>query len=404
MTSATLSEVVDVLLTCRRVYFGGTCSLPVAVLDALEAQRHRFGELEIVFGYLLDRPSIVDRADAPFRFVTLQPSAAIERDLARGRMQYIPTTYSQIATVLSAVDQHPIDALVVQVSRPLPDGRVCLGLSNGPLAELVRATPIVIGQVNRTIPQTLGSEVDASCFDLFVELDAAPLELATPPAGDVVTAVARRIAELVTDGCTIQLGVGNLPSEVVRHLAARRGLRFRTGLIGDSVAELCEAGALAATTDAMPPIVTAEVVGSAALFKWVARNPDVRVVGSDETHRRTDGHGDAFVAVNSALEVALDGAVNAEWLGGRQVSGAGGLPDFAHIALACAHGRSIIGLRSSSAEGSRIVTEIGPGRVTLAPYLADTFVTEHGTASVRGVPLPDRVELIRGLVGRGDGR
>jgi acyl-CoA hydrolase len=89
-----------------------------------------------------------------------------------------------------------------------------------------------------------------------------------------------------------------------------------------------------------------------------------------------------FVAVNTALQVGLDGAVNVERVDGRLVSGPGGQPDFAAGASRSVGGLSVVGLPSASGPRSNIV--VVPEAVSTPRSDVDVVVTEHGVADLRG--------------------
>ena len=104
-----------------------------------------------------------------------------------------------------------------------------------------------------------------------------------------------------------------------------------------------------------------------------------------------------FVAINSALEIAADGSVNAEMVGDRVLSGPGGQPDFAYASWASPSGSSIIAMPSTAARGtvSRIVNQLGPGiSPTIGRYLVDQVVTELGVARLRGLSIAERREAL----------
>jgi acyl-CoA hydrolase len=111
-----------------------------------------------------------------------------------------------------------------------------------------------------------------------------------------------------------------------------------------------------------------------------------------------------FVAINSAVEVALDGSVNAEQVGDRVVSGPGGQPDFAAGAALSVDGLSIVALPSTTrpngsnpgaAPISRIVGRLSDEvPVTVPRYLADRVVTEYGVARLRGIDSGERAERL----------
>ena len=104
-----------------------------------------------------------------------------------------------------------------------------------------------------------------------------------------------------------------------------------------------------------------------------------------------------LVAINSAVEVDLFGQVNAERANGALQAGAGGLPAFAQGALASEGGRLLICLASTARKGSisRIVPVLDARALcTLPRYMADTVVTEHGAAEIKGLPLEQRAQAL----------
>src|SRR5262249_49484040 len=103
-----------------------------------------------------------------------------------------------------------------------------------------------------------------------------------------------------------------------------------------------------------------------------------------------------FIAINAALEVDLTGQVNAETAGGRQVGLVGGQMDFVRAANRALEGRSIIALPSTSRDRkqSRIVARLADGLVTTPRAEADTVVTEHGIAELKGRTLAERARAL----------
>ena len=147
-------------------------------------------------------------------------------------------------------------------------------------------------------------------------------------------------------------------------------------------------------------IVVTEAIGTANLYRWPNYNRYVLFAPASYTHSPivlSQQH--QLVAINSAIEVALDGTVNVATVRGRRVSGPGGQPDFA--ASAVIHGGlNVTALPSTAARGrvSRIVKELPPGAaVTPPPYFADIVVTEHGAAHLRGRTLAQRAAALRAI-------
>lgn len=105
-----------------------------------------------------------------------------------------------------------------------------------------------------------------------------------------------------------------------------------------------------------------------------------------------------MTAINSALSVDLLGQVNGEYLGGRQLGGVGGLPDFLRGARQAPGGRGIIALPASTAKGeSRIVPMLPSGPVSVARVDADCIVSEHGVADLRHLDVRERARAIMAI-------
>ena len=172
-------------------------------------------------------------------------------------------------------------------------------------------------------------------------------------------------------------------------LSRRSDLGIHSDLFSDGLIDLLESGVItgARKGTAVGVVVVTEAIGTANLYRWLDYNKHVLFAPASYTHSPivlSQQH--QLVAINSAIEVALDGTVNAETVRGRRISGSGGQPDFA--ASAMIHGgMNVIALPSTAARGRvwRIVRELPPGAaVTTPPYFADIVVAEHGAADRRG--------------------
>jgi acyl-CoA hydrolase len=93
-----------------------------------------------------------------------------------------------------------------------------------------------------------------------------------------------------------------------------------------------------------------------------------------------------FWAVNSAFEIDLTGQVNAEYVNGVRIAGAGGQADFFRGAHGGTQGRSVLALPARTTKGKpRIVPRLGPpGLSATPPAEVDYVVTEHGAAELQG--------------------
>lgn len=306
-----------------------------------------------------------------------------------GRVDYLPMSYS--GTWQWLVEQVRFDVALVQVAPPDAQGECSLGVAcDFTPAVWPRATK-VLAHVNPRMPRTRGPSIPWSRIDAAIEHDSPLLQVPDPEADAAMDAVAARVAGLVTDGATLQLGLGRLQSAVLRALHDRRDLRIHSGMISDGLLGLIEANALANDPDA---VVAGVAIGTEALYTAVAE----RVCFRDVSH--THDHGvlraiPRMTAINSALSVDLLGQVNGEYLGGRQLSGVGGLPDFLRGARQAPGGRGIIALPASTPHGeSRIVPLLPSGPVSMPRIDADCIVSDYGVADLRHLDVHERARAI----------
>lgn len=386
----------------HRVYFTGTCAVPTTLLDELVAQRDRFERVELVCGYLVEAPRFLEHAGEPFHLTATQATPAMRAAADRGALRVLPARYSDHAALFDPDGPLPVDVALLHVSTPGPDGRFSLGVATGAAWHLASQAAVVIAQVNPRMPYCYGdAEVGRDAFDLLVDVDEPLVEYPSPPGDATLDAVAANAAALVPDGATLQFGIGALPDAVLAALDDRRELGIHSGMLSRACVELVERRAVTNTRKGVDLGVStaAEVIGDRALFDWVHRNPRCRLVRAEESHGAASlARLAGFTAINSTIEVALDGSLNSEVIGGRVVSGPGGLPDFAFAASICSGGRSIIALPSVAGRAgtSRVVGRIEPPAPTTLPaYLADLVVTEHGVAALRGRDLAQREVALR---------
>jgi acyl-CoA hydrolase len=248
------------------------------------------------------------------------------------------------------------------------------------------------------MPRTQGPTIPAARIDAIVEADTPLLELPDAEPDATLARLASQVAGLVADGDTLQFGLGRMQAAVLRALVGRRGLRVHSGMVSDSLLRLEAAGALATRDAADPPVTCGVALGTPALYAALADPALARFAPVSYTH----DHGvlraiDRFKSINGAIAVDLLGQVAAETVDGAQVSGIGGLTDFARGARSAAGGRSIIALLSSARGGSlsRIVPRLGEDDITgVARLDVDTVVSEHGVAEIGALDVDARAAAL----------
>ncbi|KIQ96157.1 acetyl-CoA hydrolase/transferase C-terminal domain-containing protein [Lysobacter sp. A03] len=333
-----------------------------------------------------------------FDFASLHPgarqrtiflSAELRESWLAGRVDYLPMSYS--ATWQWLGQKARFDVALVQVAPPDDNGQCSLGVAaDFTPAAWPRATK-VLAHVNPRMPRTHGPSIPWSRIHAAIEHDSPLLEAPDPAPDPAMDAVAEQVATLVPDRATLQLGLGRLQSAVLRAVRGRRDLRLHTGMVSDGLLGLIEDGALAPAPDA---VVAGVALGSPALYEAVAGRVQFREVGYTHDHGVLRAI-PRLTAINSALSVDLLGQVNGDCLGGRQLSGIGGLPDFLRGARQAPEGRGIIALPAATPKGqTRIVPMLPAGPVSVARIDADCVVTEHGVADLRHLDVHERARAL----------
>ncbi|GAA2864493.1 acetyl-CoA hydrolase/transferase C-terminal domain-containing protein [Pseudonocardia halophobica] len=355
------------------------------LVDALLDQVADIGPVRAFCGLSFNRRL----REVPAELTLTSYGAMGELRKARG-LQVVPAHYSVLPR-LFAERILPGDVGLVQVAPPGPDGVCSLGIGVDYAADAVRHSRVLIGEINHRMPATVGTPgIPLERFAATVETDR-PVPEAPDRAPDAVDgAIAARVAELVEDGDTVQMGVGALPTAIMDGLAGHRDLGFHSGMLTDGVLRLVEKGVLTGRRKEIDEglLVTGTAIGSAELY---ARLGELPVVFRPASYTHDPGvlaRLRRLVAINSAIEVDLSGQVGSEVAGGRYLGGIGGQADFSGAAVRTG-ARSVIALRSTAGGASTVVPVLS-GPVSTARADVDVVVTEHGTAWLRGCPPADR--------------
>lgn len=372
------------------VVCGQATAEPVTLTQALMQQSARLPAFRMMVGPIFsDTFPVACAPNVAFQSYGVIGNA---RRLARaGRLDVIPSNYSAFCADFAA-RRHRADVVLVQLAEA-GDGRLSASLSNDYVIDAARGARLIIVEINPDAPFTFGAEWPAEVpIHLRVTASRPPVELVSPPLDDVSRRIAAHAASLIADGSTLQFGVGRIPDAILSSLSHVRNLGIHSGLINDAVVDLIERGAV---TNAEKGIdagitVTNQVIGTQRLYRFVHENAAVSVRPTSYTHGQDVlARINRLVAINSALQVGLDGSVNSETLNGVAIGAIGGQLDFVRGANASPGGRAIIALPATAPDGtSRIVVDVET--VTTPRADVDAIVTEWGVAELRGSGLAER--------------
>ncbi len=203
-------------------------------------------------------------------------------------------------------------------------------------------------------------------------------------------AIADNLRQIIRDGDTIQVGVGQ-PSSLMFLAGAfddAKHLGVHTELGSPGLAKLWARGIIDGSRKTLFPHKAVAVAWSGCDgedYKIIADNPAFELHSPEQIlNPAFMSQNRQMTSINSAIAVDLLGQIASEdRFGGHMVNGTGGQPDTHISAALCKDGRAVTVMRSTAMEGSigKVVAKHDAGTlITIPRYLADTIITEYGVA------------------------
>jgi acyl-CoA hydrolase len=383
---------------------------PDAFLTAL-GERDDWEDLVFGGALLLGYYGVLTKPGVSYRSGFFGPAERIL--LAEGHaIELVPGGFRQFAPILARFAPRIMTA---QGAPPDAQGRVNLSLHLGATRpELLAAgrdpDRLLVVEVNphlprtRSLPPAFDNTLPVEAIDVLVEADGVPYPLEDPAPSEVDAAIAGHALRYVTDGSTLQTGIGAVPNMVAKALAEGPGgdygvhsEMFTTGLM-----RLHQAGKV---TNAAKGIyddvsITTFALGTAELYRWLDDNAEVAFLPVDVVNDPTIiGRNRQLVSINGALCLDLYGQVVADTIDGKQISGVGGHEDFVAGADLHLDSHSLICLSSTVTVGgavhSRILPLLPEGAVVSTPrHHTGVIVTEFGVAELTGLTVRERARAL----------
>lgn len=389
-----------------RLHLGSGAGCPLALMEDLLRKVGDIGDLELVQGLTLPPAPWLDKAHrAHLKVNAFYLDAELSRLVNAGDADYSPVHYSEIGS-LYRDGTIRIDAALIMVSPPDAFGYCSLGPTVEWTPAALETARVVVAQINPAMPRTGGlSHLHVSRIHYAIEREAPLPVMAAPEPDAVYRQIAEYAAQLVSDGDTLQLGVGPVGTAMREALRQHRHLGIHSEVIGDGVMELFREGVIDNSRKTLLPgkVVASQALGSRPLYAFLDNNPHFDFRPTDFTNNPLNiARNDRMVCLNGALLSDLGGQVVVDFLQGQFRSGVGSMVDFVRGAAMSRHGRPLIALPSTGtdAEGrrfSRIVSELPKG-AGVGCHRADVhyLVTEQGIATLRGRTIQERAqELIQ---------
>ena len=365
-----------------RIVASGNFAPPTTLLKAADESLERF-KLHMLNAH----PGIPDRDGIEYESAFVGP--AMRR---HPRLHYIPSRLSMVPILFR--DHYRPDLVFLHTS-PKRYDTVSLGVEVNILPAAIEAARarngIVIAQANKQMPYTYGdAQIYESEIDYLIEVDEPLLEKPVSVITDTQREIGYRIAALIENNSTLQLGIGGVPDAVLASLRDRKEMRIWTEMFSDGVLDLHKAGVL----DDEMPLNASFLFGSRELYEWVNLNRRIRM-------RRTEVSNDPSLiarqakmnSINSALQVDLFDQANATFVRDEIYSGFGGSTDFIVGALHSRGGQSFMALPSwhPKAKVSTIVPELN---TPVTSFQHSYVATEQGIAPCFGHPIKEQAANI----------
>ncbi len=404
-----LSDAAALLRPDERLGLPLGPGLPSSFLHAL-GERDDWRDLRVFAGLLTDLYPLFTRAGVHLRSGFFGP---VERGLRASGfdVQFVPADFRRFVGLVGSLAPR----VMATVATP-PDaaGHLSLSLHAGAtVAELHAAgrdpERLLVVETHPDLPRTLGvppehpHRLHLDEVDVLVEAERPLFSLPDSEPSPIDRAIGGHVRRFIEDGCTLQTGIGGIPSEIARLLAEDRGGDYgiHSEMFGDGLMQLHLAGKVTNRKGFHDGYSVATfALGSTRLYEWLDGNADVRFLPVDCVNgHEAIGRNRKVLSVNGALAVDLLGQVAADALDGRQYSGIGGHVDFMAGAALSRGGRSLICLPSTAnvdgEQRSRIVAQLPAGTLVTAPrHEVDVVVTEYGAAEVAGRSVEERAAAL----------
>lgn len=326
---------------------------------------------------------------------------------AGGNIGFAPADFRRFAPLY---ERERPRVMCTVTSAPDADGWCSLSLhAGGSIRELLRAGEdpdrLLVLEASSGYPRTAGlppeypHRINVDQADVVIETDARPLAMPAIEPSETDRRIAEHAASFIESGCTVQTGIGAIPSVIATILAEGEAddLGIHSEMFTDGLMRLHESGAVSNRKGVFDGLsVTTFAFGSEDLYAWLDGNEEVaflpvEVVNSPEVIKRNR----KMVSINGALGVDVHGQVVADTISARQFSGIGGHEDFAAGSGLELEDRSLLCLPATVEIGGRLRSRIVPyfdrGAVITTPrHQVDVIVTEYGAAELEGKTVHQR--------------
>ena len=400
MKIVTAAEAAGIVKSRDRVFLQGAAMTPNTLINSICERYEELEQVEII--------SIHTEGDVKYALPPYNQSFKINSCFVGGNVRnavntnkgdYIPIFLCEIHFLFRR-NILPLDVAVVQVSPPDKHGYCSLGVSVDIALPAIQTSKKVIAQINPQVPRTHGDGIiHKDSIHLAIEVDE-PIHVA--PSAQITALehqIGKNVSELIEDGATLQLGIGNIPNAVLSNLYNHKRLGVHTEMFSDGLLPLVAKGVITGEEKKIKTgkIVTCFAAGTKKLYDFVDDNPLVHFKEAAYTNDTgIIARNPKVTAINSAIEIDLTGQICADSIGQRHFSGVGGQMDFIRGATISEGGKPIFAISSATVKGvSKITPTLKDGAgVTTTRAHVHYVVTEYGVVNLFGKNLYQRAKAL----------
>ncbi|MBM4277404.1 MAG: GNAT family N-acetyltransferase [Deltaproteobacteria bacterium] len=396
-------EALGLIRSGQRIFIGSCCGEPQHLVNTLLLQKDLFSDLEILRLLSLEGTITSLFGDREFGHnftVRSIYQGAGQTESLIGNKRFLTPMSISLIPHLFKTRRLPIHTALIQVSPPDDFGWMSLGVSVDITKAAAHSADLVIAQVNPQMPRVLGQGfIHVSEVDAIVEKEEELLTVLEFPEPDSSDAISRLMANLIDDGATFQLGLGDGTNSILRALAEKNDLGVHTQYLTDGIMELMLKGVVTNRYKGLNEgkAVASAAIGTRELYRFLHNNPAIEFHPSEYVyHPLKISQNRKMVAINVATAIDLTGQVAADALPQNHFTGVTGMFDFVSGAIHSRGGKSIIVVPALTPDGktSRIVPELDSGSVVIPRMNVHHVISEFGAINLFGKNLQERAMAI----------
>lgn len=407
----TAAEAAQLIRTTDQIASGLGAAWPPELMQQL-GERDDWEDLTVDGALMTVGTELFNRDGVRFRSGFWGPLERWLKESGR-RVEYVPADFRRYGPLLA---QTAPRVMCTAAAPPDADGNCSLSLHAGGTIDEMRAAGadperLLIVEVSENFPRTFGlgehsNALHVDEIDVLIRGNGTPTAVPSKEIDETAAQIAAHAIKHISDGSTLQTGIGAIPEAIAAQLAEGPGGDYgiHTEMFTDGLMHLQRSGKVSNHKGVNDGVsVCTFALGSRELYDWLHENEEVALLPVDQVnapHKMNQNR--QMVTVNGALAVDLYGQVMADTLNGKQFSGTGGGEDFVSGPAYKVGGNSLLCFNSTAErEGtvvSRIVEQFPAGTVVTTPrHQLDIVVTEHGSVDLALMTVPERAAALASI-------